>query len=188
MTWKTPESMPAFNRTVRALRQARGCTHRQISEALGLKGMSYQNAEHKPFKAMSLARVHRLAAFYGLDPAARSQLVAEWEALPASAYAEKNQDRWTRRRQVRSKAKHHDALQIALLEVLSVCLDLAAAHPEHELCTCTAEDPFAGTTERTCEICQALSVLGYPGKFNGFEPVTAFLANLQEGLAPEQND
>lgn len=183
MTWKEPETMPPFNHTLRALRKASGATHRQISEAIGLKGMSYQNAEHKPFKAMSRDRVERLAAFHGLSPAERARLLAEWDALPISTYAATQSPRWTTRKAVRSKAKHHDAMKAALIEVLAVHLERAAdaaAGSDAPICTCGPADPFADADPRVCEICAALHVLGFRGRFSGADPVLAWLAALQE--------
>lgn len=177
--------MPEFNRLIRALRQQRGASHRAIGEAIGLQPSSAQNVEHKPYKSLARPKVERLAAFYGLDAAARAALLAAWEALPVSPYSQQNAGRWTARRQVRAKARHHDAMKLALIDLLAVYLEGMQALRTHTgdespLCTCTPADPFADAEPRLCELCAALRVIGYPTAFNGADAVLAFLAGLAE--------
>ena len=169
----------SFGYLARHLRRTKGASHADVAAALGVAKQTSSNLEHFAHKVIGRPRVERMAAFYGLDAAQREDLLARWDRLPKSAYSEKLDKTWSKRNQVRSKAKHHDALQVALVEILALYLGEVATDP----CTCADEDPFTGTFGRTCEVCAALAALGYPTRWNGAEPVTAFLGSLQEELA-----
>lgn len=177
-----PKTLTAFGAELRRLRKTRGVTHRAIATAAGMAAQTSCNCETMPHKVVKRERVERIADFHGLSRAERDRLLALWEALPASAYAERQQTSWSKRRQFRAKAKHHDVMQVALVEVVSLLLDHVPG--DGNPCMCPPPDPFAGEPSRPCEICNALQVLGHAPGWNGMDPVVAFLAQLQESLAP----
>lgn len=172
---------PWFPVRIRDLRVASGRTQREVAESIGVKESTYANAESNRHRRLRMSRVTRLAALYGMDAAQRAELIAGWEAMPESEYSQRNAKSWAARDARRSKLKNHDRLKLALLEVTTL-LVTSAADPD-TLCACAPVDMFAEQPagQRTCELCEALRLLGLTGWTN-LEDVIAKLAAIQEGM------
>jgi transcriptional regulator with XRE-family HTH domain len=169
-----------FPTKIRELRVAANKKQREVAALLGMKPSSYANAESSNFKRMSLERVHRLARAYGLGRDDTAELVAGWDALPVSDYDKRRDAQHQRVRSVRAKAKAHDPLKLALLEVTTL---LVTSVPDPgALCTCSEVDMFAeGSSGQQCELCDALRLLGLSG-WTTLDDVIAKLAAVQEGM------
>lgn len=171
----------AFPRRIRELREAHGKKQREVAEVLGIETNSYGNCESNNHKTMSLAKVHVLARWYGLSEADTAALAADWDALPASEYTQRNMPAWERKKAFRAKAASYDRMRLILLELTSRLVEVA---PDPDtLCSCAPVDMFAAAGEQPppCEVCAALRELGLPGWTNR-DDVIAKLAVVQEGL------
>lgn len=169
----SPDKME-FPKMCRDLRLQSRLKQREVAVHVGLSPKAYANVESNNHKTMRLERVQKLAKLYQLDEASTATLVAAWEALPASEYNQRNAKPWAERQAaqaVRGKAKNHDRLQIALLELAT--LFITSVDDPDSLCTCDFGEG------RACELCTALQVLGLRG-YTTREEVISGLAALQE--------
>jgi transcriptional regulator with XRE-family HTH domain len=179
-----------FPATITELRKGAGLKQREIAEYLGIKTNSYGNVEANNHKTMSIDRVRKLARFYQLDETRTADLIAAWEELPQSPFSQNMAPVYARRRETRAKLAEADRMRLALVEVASLAL-MESVHnpaaipqrPGAHLCTC---DPNGGTTDnpaRSCELCNALQLLGMTG-FTTYMDVIEKLAALQESMEP----
>lgn len=169
-----------FPSMCRDMRVAHNLRQREVADAIGVKVSSYGNVESNNHKTIAIDRVKKLASFYTLDEAATAALIAAWEELPASEYSQKQTKSYAERNARRSKARNHDRLKVALLEMTTI--HIAAAASPDELCTCARDDFFTPSEEtEACEVCNALQLLGLSGYTNRDE-VIAELAKLQEAM------
>lgn len=171
-----------FPRRLRDLRVAAGKKQREVAVALRLTPSSYANAESANHKRISRERVDRLAKLYQLDDAQAAELVAGWEALPESEYNARQRTTYEKRKAFRSKARNHDRLKLALLEVTTQ-LVTTVADPE-TLCACPPVDMFADAPDEPpepCELCNALRLLGLVG-WTDLDDVVGKLAAAQEAM------
>lgn len=169
-----------FPSRVRELRVSRNLRQRDVASAIGVTPSTYGNIESNNHKTIRLDRVLRLAAFYSLDNEQAKLLVDAWQALPVSEYSKRQTDANTKRNAYRSKAKSHDRMKMALLEVTTL-LVTAAADPD-TLCACAETDSSDMFADREpCELCGALQLLGLSG-WTSQDDVIAKLAKIQEGM------
>lgn len=171
-----------FPRRLRSLRLAAGRKQREVALAIGIKDSSYGNAESASHKRISRERVLKLAAYYRLGETETAELVTLWEALPESEYSKNQRETYDKRKAYRSKARNHDRLKLALLEVAT---QLVTSTPDPDtLCTCTPIDMFADAPDEPpepCELCNALRLLGLVG-WTDRDDVIAKLAAAQEAM------
>lgn len=171
-----------FPSRLRELRVEAGKKQREIAEVLKLTPSSYANAESANHKRISRERVDRLIRFYKLDDEQARQLVAGWEALPESEYNARQRTSYEKRKAFRSKARNHDRLKLALLEVTT---QLVTTAPDPDaLCSCPEVDMFADEPDEPpepCELCNALRLLGLVA-WTDRDDVIGKLAAAQEGL------
>jgi transcriptional regulator with XRE-family HTH domain len=187
-----------FPTLCRQLRVENRLKQREVASAIGMKTSSYGNVESVNHKSLAVDRVHRLARFYQLDEAKTAELLAAWEELPASEYAQRQTKTFAERRAFRSKAANHDRLKVSLLE-LATLLITSCENPG-ALCTCeqaTSEmladasffpdgspDGVASSTDSlTCELCTALQLLGLPLGMTTRDEVITKLAEVQEAMS-----
>lgn len=172
-----------FPARIRQLRIDANKKQREVAAAIGCAESTYANAESCNFKRLRMERVLKLARFYDLSPADQADLIAGWEALPASEFNTRNKPRWERRNARRAKAKAHDAMKRSLLEVISL---LIGTVPDPDtLCSCTPPDMFSAPDEPPpdpCEVCSALQLLGLTG-WTTQDEVLAKLSEIQDGMA-----
>ena len=163
----------------RQMRVDRHLKQREVADGIGIKVSSYGNVESNNHKTVAIDKVRALARFYTLDDAATAELVAAWEDLPVSAYSKNQAKSYAERNARRSKARMHDRMKAALLEMTTLHV-VAAASPD-DVCTCEPPDLFAGAQPEPCEVCNALQLLGLSGYTNR-DDVIAELARLQEAM------
>lgn len=171
-----------FPAMIRQLRVDSRLKQRQVAAAIGVASSSYANAEANNHKTLSLPRVHALADLHKVSDGIRADLVAAWEALPASQYNQRQARTWEARKLIRSKVRAHDALKAALVEL--VALLLGSVPDPAALCSCEPPDLFAEeptTPPERCELCNALFLLG-AGSWTNLPDVIARLAKVQEGM------
>lgn len=164
----------AFGVRCRALRISKVLKQREVAAAIGVKLSTYGNVESSRWKVINRDKAMKLAAFYRLSPADTAALLTDWEACPLSPGGEKRREVWKRTNEFRSKARNHDKLKAALVDLLGVHL---MALPDAELCSCEFGEP-------TCPLCTSLERLGLDA-YNPAdrERLLARLAKLQEQLA-----
>lgn len=163
-----------FGQIIRGLRVSRGLRQRNVAEAVELSPSTIGNAESAPHRVLGRDAAVRLASFFKLNEADVASLLAAWEETPLSEYSIKQQEYWKKRNELRSKAKNHDPLKLALVELLGLHL---MALPDAEICACDF-----GTV---CGVCAALERVGLPP----FTPadrdkILTQLVKIRERLAP----
>ena len=170
-----------FPRRLRELRLAANKKQREIAVVLGIRDSSYANAESSNHKRISRDRVVKLGVYYRLTELETAELLAGWEALPQSDYNAQQEKTYEKRKAFRSKARNHDRLKLALLE-LTTLLVTSVDDPD-TLCTCETVDMFSPEPQDTqaCELCNALHQLGLSGWTNS-DDVLARLAEEQGKL------
>ncbi len=134
----------------RDLRVSRGLKQRDVAAVLGIRLSTYGNLESSPHKVIRKQRAEVLSGFYGLGPEDHARMMDAWERCPLSPYGEKRKGAWDRRNSFRSKAKNHDAIKLALVNLLGAHL---MAIPDSDLCSCE----FGG---EACPTCAALESVG----------------------------
>lgn len=164
----------------RELRVAARLKQREVAARIGVALSTYGNVESNPHKTIRRERAERIARLYELDEAVTAQLLAAWEAQPVTEYSQKNRDSWATKNAARSKAKNHDRIKLALLEMATLLITNVA--DPGALCACPAEvDMFADESSGQCELCNALRLLGLTG-WTTMDDVIARLAAVQEGM------
>lgn len=171
-TSESPEKL-WFPRRLRELRIGAGKKQREVAQVLSLRESSYANAESANHKRMSRSRVDRLAKFYQLSEHDHAALVAGWEALPESEWNKRNAKSWAERDAGRSLPKQVARLTEACIE-LATLLITSVERPS-ALCNCGFDD------EASCELCNALRLLGLRG-WTTRDEVIGKLAAAQEKL------
>lgn len=170
-----PQDKMDFPRICRELRLESGKKQREVAAALGLaSAKTYGNVESNNHKTVSIDKVRKLARYHQLGPRQEAELVAAWEALPASPYNQRMAPGWDKKKAFRSKAQGYDRRGYRLAGILAL---LIVTHENPgALCICTF-----GDTESACELCDALKELGLGGWTTSNE-VMRKLAALQEKL------
>jgi transcriptional regulator with XRE-family HTH domain len=141
-----------FGEMLRALRVSRGLTQRKVAEGADVSGSTVGNAESAPHRVMGRDSAHRVANMFGLLGADRDRFMALWEATPLSEYSQRRKATWEKRNALRGKAKNHDRLQLAAIDLLAARLmDVA----DEFLCQCEFGEP-------SCLTCGSLESLGLP--------------------------
>jgi transcriptional regulator with XRE-family HTH domain len=143
----TPHS--EFGIMCRTLRIRKGLKQREVAAAIGVKNSTYGNVESSQWKVINRDRAAKLIGLYGLNPTMASQLLDAWDRCPISPGGQKRKEFWQKRNELRSKAKNHDPLKLALVELLGLHL---MAVPDNEVCACDF-----GTV---CGVCSALARVG----------------------------
>lgn len=133
----------------RTLRVRKGLKQREVAAAIGVKGSTYGNVESSQWKVINRDRAAKLIGLYGLSPDMAAQLLAAWDRCPISPGGQKRKEFWQRRNELRSKAKNHDPLKVALVDLLGLHL---MALPDAEICACNFETK--------CGVCAALERVG----------------------------
>jgi len=141
-----------FAAICRNLRIERALKQRQVAEAIGVKLATYGNLESSRFKVISDRRAEALSGFYGLSAEDHERLMLASAACPLSPGGEIRRATWAKLNTQRSKAKNHDALKLALVNLLGAHL---MALPDADLCSCE----FGAAA---CPTCAALESVGLP--------------------------
>lgn len=136
----------------RNLRRDRGLKQREVAAAIGVELATYSNAESSRFKVIRDSRAETLSGFYGLGKEDHERLMALSRACPLSPGGEKRRAAWAKRNTLRAKAKSHDEIKLALVNLLGAHL---MALPDSDLCSCE----FGG---EACPTCAALESVGLP--------------------------
>lgn len=163
-----------FGVLCRSLRIQKGLKQREVASFLGVKGSTYGNVESSQWKVINRDRAAKLISLYNLDPHAASNLLAAWDKCPISPGGQQRVEFWRKRNDLRSKAKNHDPLKLALVELLGLHL---MAVPDVEVCACD----FGSV----CGVCKALERLG----INPFTPadrdkILTRLVKIQQDMTP----
>lgn len=156
----------------RTLRKEKGLKLREVADAVGIKSSTYGNVESSPFKVIGAEKVVKLIRLYGLPPDRAAELSAAWERVPLSEYGEKIRERWRKRNTQRSTAKRVPALEEALIELLFAQI---GDHGDNS-CRCGFDGKLEGS-DRACEVCEALQVLGLPA-FTSADKATEALQRM----------
>lgn len=143
----TPHS--EFGILCRTLRIQKGLKQREVAAAIGVKNSTYGNVESSQWKVINRDRAAKLIGLYALPPDRAAELLAAWDRCPISPGGQQRKQFWAKRNELRSKAKNHDPLKLALVELLGLHL---MAVPDAEICACDF-----GTV---CGVCSALARLG----------------------------
>lgn len=141
-----------FATICRNMRLAKGYRQREVAAAIGIELSSYSNVESSRWRTIGIRRVERLIGFYGLNADQAARVMTAWEICPLSPDGEKRVEMLRQRREYRAKARGHDPLKLALVELLGAHL---MALPDAELCTCEFGGP-------PCATCNALERLALP--------------------------
>lgn len=164
-----------FGIMLRAIRIAKGLKQRQVAAGVGISLSTVGNAESAPHRVMGKDAAVRLTQFLNLDGAGSEALLAAWEDTPLSEYSQRQRQNWEKRNALRSKAKNHDKLKLALVELLGLHL---MAVPDAEVCACD----FGAV----CGVCAALERVGL-GPFTPVDrdKILTQLVKIQESLTPK---
>lgn len=163
-----------FGITLRALRVAKGLKQRQVAEGAGISLSTVGNAESAPHRVMGRDAAIRITHFFGLDAVGSEAFLAAWSETPLSEYSLKQRATWEKRNALRNKAKGHDRLKLALVELLGLHL---MALPDAEICACD----FGAI----CSVCKALERVGIaPFTPADRDKILTQLVKIQSGLAP----
>lgn len=163
----------------RDLRIEKGLKQREVASAIEIKPATYGNLESSRFKVIRRSKAEMLADFYCLDSERRRTLLDAWDRCPLSPYGEKQRESWARRNALRSKAKNHDGIRRALVDLLGIHL---MALPDDQLCSCEFGSP-------TCPLCTALERLGLdPYTPADRDRLLSKLWRLQEQLSAQPAD
>ena len=158
----------------RTLRVRKGLKQREVAAAIGVKCSTYGNVESSQWKVINRERAAKLIGLYGLNPEMAAQLLAAWDRCPISPGGEKRKEFWRKRNELRSKAKNHDPLKLALIELLGLHL---MALPDAEICACDFD--------HVCGVCNALARVGVdPFTPADRDKILAQLVKIREKLAP----
>lgn len=166
----------------RSLRLENRLKQRQVAEALGITPGAYGNTESSPFKVIGVDKVNKLISLYRLGERTIPRavdLMAAWQAVPLSAYGEKQRKSWERRNRMRSKAKHHDRLRRSLAEILGLLLSVYIDENYTGACKCDFGD------EELCEVCMALDNLGLD-TYTDLNKAISDIAGLQTKMDAER--
>lgn len=163
-----------FGVMLRALRVSKGLKQRQVAEGAGISLSTVGNAESAPHRVMGRDAALRLTHFLGLDDLGSQTLLAAWAETPLSEYSLKQRATWEKRNALRNKAKGHDRLKLALVELLGLHL---MAVPDAEVCACD----FG----QVCGVCKALEALGIaPFTPADRDKILTQLVKIQEKITP----
>ncbi len=138
-----------FGIMCRSLRKAKRLKLREVAQVLGIANSTAGNLESCAFKVVSRDKAMRLAAFYELHAKDLADFISAWEAWPLSQHGKKRREYWAKQNERRSKAKNHDPLKLALVELLGLHI---MALPEAEVCACDFDIQ--------CGVCGALDRIG----------------------------
>lgn len=159
---------------LRALRIAKGLKQRQVAEGGGISLSTVGNAESASHRVMGRDAALRLTHFLELDGAGSETFLAAWAETPLSEYSLKQRATWEKRNALRNKAKGHDRLKLALVELLGLHL---MAVSDAEICACD----FGSV----CGVCKALDSLGIdPFTPADRDKILTRLVKIQSDLAP----
>lgn len=158
----------------RALRVEKGLKQREVALAIGVKLSTYGNLECSHWKVVGRDKAVRLIPLYDLSPDRSAVLLDAWERCPLSPHGEKRREQFKKTNEFRSKARNHDSLKLALVELLGLHL---MALPDAEVCACDF-----GTV---CGVCAALERVGL-GPFTPADRdrILAQLVKIREKMAP----
>jgi transcriptional regulator with XRE-family HTH domain len=158
----------------RELRVSKALKQREVAAAMGVKLSTYGNLECSHWKVVSRDKAAKLIALYSLSPDRAAVLLDAWDRCPLSPHGEKRRENWKKINSFRSKAKNHDPLKLALIELLGLHL---MAVPDAEICACDF-----GTV---CGVCKALERLGIdPFTPADRDKILTRLVKIQQDLAP----
>lgn len=162
-----------------------GITQAKLASDLGVGPSTIGNMESQNYVVISEKRAASLADLFGLDEHGKEDLLAAWRELPVLAYTEGQRDRWRKKNEQRAKLKSHEAVvlahQKALLEIFGE-LVLTAYTANLELkCDCGPNGMSERDPTRSCELCNAMQVLGLP-RWTDMETAVTGLSALQDRL------
>lgn len=157
------------------LRHLAGLKHREVAAAIGVAVSTYGNVESSPHKVINRQRATSLIELYRLPPPKAAELLAKWDACPLSPFGQKRAKYWEQRNKLRNKAKNHDALKFAAVELLGIVL---MDRPDELVCEC-AEGV-------RCAVCYALERVGATSPFTPADRETILrqLGKIRDGLLP----
>lgn len=163
-----------FGIMCRELRVGKVLKQREVASAIGVKLSTYGNIESSHWKVVSRAKASKLIEFYALPPDRAAALLDAWDRCPLSPHGEKRRETWQKINAGRSKAKNHDRLKLALVELLGLHL---MAVPDADVCACD----FGAV----CGVCKALEALGIaPFTPADRDKILTQLVKIQEKLTP----
>src|SRR5262249_35489140 len=125
---------------------------REVAAALDIKPGTYACAESAAHVVFSRKRAEILCNFYDLAPEVRARVMAAWDACPLSPHGESRRKHWEKRNKLRSKAKNHDRIKLALVDLLGLRL---METPDDQICSCDFGAP-------ACATCAGLEAVGAP--------------------------
>lgn len=162
-----------FGIRLRELRVSKRLKQREVAEGADVALSTISNAESAPHRVIARDAALRLTYFFELDEAASKEFMALWEETPLSEFSKSRREYWEKRNALRNKAKSHDKLKLALVELLGLHL---MAVPDAEICACDF-----GTV---CGVCGALERLGIsPFTPADRDKILARLVKIREDLA-----
>lgn len=163
-----------FGIMLRALRVSKGLKQRQVAEGAGISPSTIGNGESAPHRVMGRDAALRLTYFFQLDDRKSKQFLELWERTPLSEYSKRQKGIWEKRNALRNKAKGHDRLKLALVELLGLHL---MAVPDAEVCACD----FGSV----CGVCKALERLGIdPFTPADRDKILTRLVKIQQDIMP----
>lgn len=138
-----------FGIMLRSLRVSKGMKQREVATGASISPSTIGNAESAPNRVIGRDVVLRLIYFFQLDKENSDKLMELWEKTPLSEFSKRRKDVWEKRNALRNKARNHDKLKLALVELLGLHL---MAVPDAEICACD----FGSA----CGVCVALERVG----------------------------
>lgn len=163
-----------FGIMLRALRVAKGLKQRQVAEGAGISPSTVGNGESAAHRVMGRDAALRLTYFFQLDDRKSKEFIELWEKTPLSEYSKRQKGIWEKRNALRNKAKGHDRLKLALVELLGLHL---MAVPDAEICACD----FGAV----CGVCKALAGLGIdPFTPADRDKILTRLVKIQQDMTP----
>jgi transcriptional regulator with XRE-family HTH domain len=166
-----------FAKMCRALRVENGLKQREVASAIGVAVSTYGNVECSPWKVVGSQKVAKMVKLYSLDQERASALLSAWEQVPLSPYGERVRHKWQKRNALRSKAKHHDLLEFAMIDLIFWAVQFT---PDDQMCIC-GFDGKVPESDHPCELCEALAALGL-GAYSSRDRLTTDLVKLHAKL------
>lgn len=163
-----------FGIMLRGLRVAKGLKQLQVAEGASVSRSTVGNAESAPHRVMGRDAALRLTYFFQLDEQRSKRFIELWEQTPLSEYSKRQKGIWEKRNALRNKAKGHDRLKLALVELLGLHL---MATPDSEICACD----FGSV----CGVCKALESVGIaPFTPADRDKILTRLVKIQQDMTP----
>lgn len=138
-----------FGIMLRSIRVSKGLKQRQVAAGADISPSTIGNAESSPHRVIGRDAVLRLTYFFQLDEQQANRLLELWEKTPLSEFSERRKDYWEKRNALRNKARNHDKLKLAMVELVGLHL---MSVPDAEVCGCDFST--------VCPVCAALARLG----------------------------